>query len=60
MKHIITMLMMLFPAIAAAHPGHEHDHWSSMLIHAGWAGSLVAVAVAIGYYIKKRNASKED
>ncbi|RXJ74785.1 hypothetical protein CS022_00750 [Veronia nyctiphanis] len=55
MRSVITTLItaLMFSPLVNAHPGHDHSHWSSYAIHAGWIGSL-ALAVVIGLTVVRR------
>ena len=38
----------LFSAAAHAHPGHDHSHWTSAIIHIQpYATALIALALAV-------------
>ena len=54
----------LLGAPAFAHPGHDHEAWTSELMHALFYGSIAAVVVlAAGIYASKRTQNlnkKED
>jgi len=48
-----TMLLTFFTCAAFAHPGHDHDHWTSNTIHFILALALLGV-VAVGVYVYRR------
>lgn len=49
-------LLMMGAAAAQAHPGHEHAHWSSPLVHALFYLAILAAA-GTGVYLLRRRAS---
>ncbi len=60
MKRITTTQLMLAvpllasPAVVLAHPGHDHEAWSSPLFHLAFFASLVAVIAVGGLLLRKR------
>lgn len=54
---ISSLLPLLLPAVAQAHPGHDHGHWMSEPIHALTVLAIVAVGITaygIGRSVKKK------
>ena len=57
--------LMLYAAVfssgAFAHAGHDHEHWTSGVMHALFYASLVGCAVACGFAAYKYfNAKKRS
>ena len=60
MKQLHTFIMLLvsiaLSGFASAHPGHDHAHWSSALIHVFWLLPLLGVAL---FALRTRNLKGE-
>ena len=59
-KLIFSIALVIFSGVAAAHPGHDHGHWSSGLIHLLWILPLVFGLAAViyskpGRFIKRKS-----
>lgn len=50
---IFSLLVSLFTPLAFAHPGHDHEHWSSAFLHALFYASLFAAGAACAFAIYK-------
>ncbi|GGI88330.1 hypothetical protein GCM10007978_27520 [Shewanella hanedai] len=58
---IILLLTAIISPFASAHPGHDHQHWSSSLIHLFWIlPALIAAGVAIHLYRRKPKTKSEQ
>ncbi len=55
----LPVLLMAVAAVAEAHPGHEHSHWSSPLVHALFYLAIVAAAGAGVYLLRRRASSRK-
>ena len=49
----LVLVLTLFSPVALSHEGHDHNHWSSMFIHALFLLSNAAVGLACMFAIYK-------
>ncbi len=54
------LFAFLFSAVAFAHPGHNHSHWSSGTIHLITLALIaIAMAVAVTWLVKKLSTNRK-
>lgn len=63
LKILLTLLVSVLPIMAHAHPGHDHAHWTSALIHSlPTIGMFVLIGtclvLAISYPFGKKQEKK--
>ncbi|AQS36780.1 hypothetical protein Sps_01615 [Shewanella psychrophila] len=52
--------LLIAPA-ALAHPGHDHAHWSSSMVHLLWIlPAVAALGLAISMYRRKKTATQSN
>ncbi|MPY21693.1 hypothetical protein FM037_17725 [Shewanella psychropiezotolerans] len=52
---------LLIAPTALAHPGHDHAHWSSSMVHLLWIlPAVAALGLAITMYRRKKAATRSD
>ncbi|MEC4727313.1 hypothetical protein HWQ46_17335 [Shewanella sp. D64] len=61
---ITTRFMLLVTALISplvyAHSGHDHQHWSSSIIHLLWIlPAMIAIGIAIHLYRRKPTTQSE-
>lgn len=52
-KLLLFIAVLSISTSANAHPGHDHGHWMSGLLHTLFYASLIAAAAACLYAVKK-------
>ncbi|MBU2979913.1 hypothetical protein [Alteromonas sp. C1M14] len=45
----LVIVTAMFSSVLYAHPGHDHHHWTSVILHVLFYASLTAAAAACGY-----------
>jgi len=55
-KLILTAFLITYTTAVSAHPGHDHSHWMSIVLHFMFYASL-ASAVGIATYAAYKNVS---
>ncbi|MCJ8303742.1 hypothetical protein [Shewanella sp.] len=52
---------LLIAPMALAHPGHDHAHWSSSMVHLLWIlPAVAALGLAITIYRRKKTATQSN
>ncbi len=46
--------------IAVAHPGHDHEHWSSYAVHGVYFVSLMALVVVAVYAVRRKRLTSKS
>jgi hypothetical protein len=59
-QQLLAAALTTLPAVCFAHPGHDHDAWSSPIVHLGFFAALVAVAVVGGTMLRKRFSAQSN
>lgn len=54
LRYLAALFIALFSTASLAHPGHDHNHWSSSLTHLVLALSIVGIA-SVGVFLYRRN-----
>ena len=60
MKSLIIVCLTLFASGALAHAGHDHQHWTSDIIHLVAIGAGLSVAALGGYLLLRKRANKKE
>ncbi|WP_082930754.1 hypothetical protein [Shewanella woodyi] len=57
-RSILLLVAALTSPLVAAHPGHDHQHWSASLIHLLWIlPAVIAIGALFHLYRRKRTQS---
>ncbi len=59
MKAFLALLCIVAPALAVAHPGHDHAHWSSFIVHAA-LGLPVLIAIIYAFVVYTKSKARQD
>ncbi|QFU22326.1 hypothetical protein FM038_009250 [Shewanella eurypsychrophilus] len=58
---LTSVSTLLIAPTALAHPGHDHAHWSSSMVHLLWIlPTVAALGLAITMYRRKKAATQSD
>lgn len=62
LKHLVVLAVTAgLPAVAMAHPGHDHSSPWAAFIHLAWIAPLVGGIAFAAYKLdKKKNANQQD